>query len=173
MEGYEEGSEYSLKFNIWKTEQDWIKLKEHEAKTESIFKPADKLNNPESQKEATKPNKEKENSTSVWEGHEDKGAITKPISDPNKNSEKPEEVIPNSKTKTEAVMPQLTTCEQTPQLTTVGANAKLSSRPGRATLLWKTLQEAEVVTHVPSVAGVGSKHSPCSSLVAAQVEGTH
>ena len=65
-------------------------------------------------------------------------------------------------------MPQLTTCEQTPELTTVGENAKLSTRPGRATLLWKTLQEAEVVTHVPSVAGVGSKHSPCSSLVAAK-----
>ena len=53
MEGYEEGSEYWLKFNIWKTEQDWIKQKEHEAKTESSFKPADKLNNPELQKEAT------------------------------------------------------------------------------------------------------------------------
>ena len=34
------------------------KQKEHEAKTNSTFKPADKLNNTESQKEAMKPNKE-------------------------------------------------------------------------------------------------------------------
>ena len=27
LEGYEEGSEYWLKFNIWKTEQDWKKTK--------------------------------------------------------------------------------------------------------------------------------------------------
>ena len=38
LEGYEEGSEYWLKFNILKTEQDWKKKqKEHEAKTESTF----------------------------------------------------------------------------------------------------------------------------------------
>ena len=65
------------------------KKKKHEAKTKSTFKPVDKLNNTESQKEAMKPNKEEENSTSVWEGHEDKGTITKPICDPDKDCEKP------------------------------------------------------------------------------------
>ena len=58
LEGYEEGSEYWLKFNIWKTEQDWKKQKEHEAKTESTFETADHLNKPELQKKATKPDKE-------------------------------------------------------------------------------------------------------------------
>ena len=61
LEGYEEGSEYWLKFNIWKTEQDWKIQKEHEAKTKSTLAPADKLNNSESQNEAIDPNKEKEN----------------------------------------------------------------------------------------------------------------
>ena len=124
--------------------QSKIGKKEHEAKTKSTFKPADKLNNTESQKEAMKPNKEEENSTSVWEGHEDKGTITKPICDPDKDCEKPKEVIPNNKTKGAGVaQPQLTTCEQTPELTTVGAKAKLSTQTNRATLLWETLQEAE------------------------------
>ena len=70
-------------------------------------------------------------------------------------------------------MPQLTLCDQTPELTTVGANAQLSTRADRAALLWKTLQQAEVFVHVPSVAGVVGKHSPCSSLVAAEVAGAH
>ena len=107
------------------------------------------------------------------EGHENKGAITKPICNPDKKCEKPEEVIPKSKTKAQAVMPQLTSCDQTPELTTVGANAQLSTRAGRAALLWQTLQQAGVLVHVPSVAGVVGKHSPWSNLVAAEVAGAH
>ena len=53
----------------------------------------------------------------------------------------------------------------------MGANAQLSTRAGRAALLWQALQQAEVLLHVPSVAGVVGKHSPCNSLVAAEVAG--
>ena len=70
-------------------------------------------------------------------------------------------MIPNNKTKgAEAAKPPLTTCEQTPDRTAVGGKAKLSTRASRA-------------THVPSVVSVDSQHSPCSSLVTPQVEGTH
>ena len=69
-------------------------------------------------------------------------------------------------------MPQLTSCDQTPELT-VGANTQLSNRAGRAALLWQTLQQAEGLVHVPSVAGLVGKHSPGSNLVAAEVAGAH
>ena len=74
QEGYEEGSNYRLKFNIWKTEQDWKFQKEHEAKTESTLAPADKLNNTESQKEAREPDKEKKILQVTWEVMGTRGA---------------------------------------------------------------------------------------------------
>ena len=113
--------------------------KEHEAKTKNTLAPADKLNNTELQNEAREPDKEEKDPTSDMGGHENKGSITRPICDPNKRCEKPEEVIPKSKTKAEAVMPQLTSCDRTPELT-VGASTQLSTRAARAALLWKTLQ---------------------------------
>ena len=73
--------------------------KEHEAKTENTFKAADHLNKPESQIKATKPNKEEENPKIIWECHEGMGVITKPICDPDKDWERPEEVIPNNNKK--------------------------------------------------------------------------
>ena len=45
LEGQEKGSNFRLRFNIWKTEKEWKFWKEHEAKneakTESILAPAD------------------------------------------------------------------------------------------------------------------------------------
>ena len=44
LEGHEKGSNFRLRFNIWKTEKEWKFHKEHEAKTESTLVPAEKLN---------------------------------------------------------------------------------------------------------------------------------
>ena len=105
-------------------------------------------------------------------GHGNKGSITKPICDPNSKCEKLKTVIPKSKTKAEAVVPQQTTCDRTPELS-VGASSQLSTRAARAALLWKTLQHAEVLVHVPCLADLVGEYSPSSGLVATKAAGAH
>ena len=55
----------------------------------------------------------------------------------------------------------------------MGASSQLSTRATRTALLWKTLQQAEVSVHIPSLDDLVGEYSPSSGLVAAEVVGAH
>ena len=100
MEGIERGSNYRLRFNIWRTEREWKLQRMHEAKTESTLAPADNGNNTESENKAREPEKEArkdKDPTNDMGGHVNRGSVTKAICNPNLECEKPKAIISQTK----------------------------------------------------------------------------
>ena len=100
MDGFERGSNYRLRFNIWRTKREWKLQRMHEAKTKSTLVSADNGNNTESENKASEPEKEArkdKDPTNYMGGHVNRGSVTKAICDANHECEKPKAIISQTK----------------------------------------------------------------------------
>ena len=152
LEGFEEGSNYRLQFNIWKIETDWNLLKRNEAN--SILAPADNAIKTQQAKKAKEQCREAKKETILGkdkEGHVNDDIMSQDKCDPDVVEKNPKTLITHPATRDGTNGEQNAACdwEQSPdtdwgQLPTKGATTQPSNGRTQAAV-WDEPQEQKEV----------------------------